>query len=194
MVIQIKWFKIDMKKEKVEILGQRAEKLKHLDDVVKKSKTIQINKELLDSIKDEKAQQVFMRKLIKRLSLEFKNASHEELIKEIARIEFAKDILAATLSQVSMKTSGIPKILNEFILKDEKLSNLNTESKTAGANAKNEPYQKIKAIALSEYKRMSKSKRVSAGQLFKVLEFKYPDQKPPWNLSTIKGWCRALSK
>ena len=183
-----------MKKDKVEALGQRAEKLKHLNDVVKKSKTIQINKELLDSMNDEKAQQVFMKKLIKQLSLEFKNASHEELIKEIARIEFAKDILAASFSQVLMKTSGIPKILNEFILKDEKLSNLNTESKTAGANAKNEPYRRNKAIALSEYKRMSKNKPVSAGQLFKALEFKYPDQKPPWNLSTIKSWCSNFSK
>lgn len=183
-----------MKKEKVEILGQRTEKLKHLNDVVKKSKTIQINKGLLDSIKDEKAQQVLMRKLIKQLSLEFKNASREELIKEIARIEFAKDILAATLSQALIKTSGIPKILDEFILKDKKLSNLNTESQAAGANAKNEPYRRNKAIALSEYKRMSQNKPVSAGQLFKALEFKYPDQKPSWNISTVKDWCRDFIK
>ena len=183
-----------MKKEKVEIIGQRTEKLRHLNDIVKKSKTIQINKELLESIKDEKAQQVIMKKLIEQLSLEFKNASHEALIKEIARIELTKDILAATLSQVAMKTSGIPKILDEFILKDEKLSNLNTENQAAGAIAKNEPYRRNKAIALSEYKRMSKNKSVSAGQLLKALEFKYPDQKPSWNISTIKDWWRDFNK
>lgn len=183
-----------MKKDKVEALGQRDENLKHLNDVVKKTKVIQISDELLNSLKDEKAKQALMNRLIKQLSLEFKNASREELIKEIARIEFAKDILSATLSQVSMKTSGIPKILDEFILKDKKLSNLNTESQAAGANAKNEPYRRNKAIALSEYKRMSKNKSVSAGQLFKTLEFKHPDQKPPWNLSTIKSWCSHFSK
>jgi hypothetical protein len=183
-----------MKKEKVEIFGQRTEKLKLLDEVVKKSKTIQINKELLDSIKDEKSKQAFMRKLIKRLSLEFKNASHEELIEEIARIELAKDIIAATLSQVSIKTNDIPKMLDEFILKDQIFSDLDSVSKSAGARAKNGPHQRNKAIAFSEHKRMSKNKAVSAGQLFKALQFNFPDQVPPWNSSTIKDWCREFKK